>query len=746
MRAALADIRAGHAVQGASTITEQYVKNAYLGGIDNSIRPKLREAILAWELSDSWSKDRILAAYLNTVYYGDGAYGAQAAARSYFHRSVWQLSVAQSALLAGLPQDPSGYSPIYDPADALARRKVVLADMAAQGYISRAQEASLQRSALRVYRTLPSGVQPAAAYFVDYLETELVRRFGSHTVFAGGLRVHTSLDSTWQNDALGVVRNTVEPLNFGFRPSAALVAIEPTTGYIRAMVGGFDFAKQQFNLASQAERQPGSAMKPFALAAAVEQGMDPFTTYYSSQSPVTIPMGQYAPPWVVRGDGPGGPETVAQATVISDNAVFARLSVDVGPENTVRVAHAMGITSPLEAVPSITLGTSVVSPLEMADGYATFADGGIHHAPQAVVEVRAADGKLLWRPSTVGNRAIPAGVASTVTQVLEQVASYGTGASTGAASPYPRAGKSGTTENSWDVWYVGYTPRLATSVWMGDMNADLPMSGAFGAIYCAPMWAGFTAAALVGEAHPGFPAVSWAFKAWHGAHATSSPSPRPSTSPTKKPRPSPSVTIMAEEHLRSTRDYRERESRKRGADATQRGLTDRTGSKPMSAGHRRAHDTRREAQTPRPSPGSTAPGRQLGGRDAPRARFLSFTSLGSARAASPPLTFRRPLPARAAPAMVPYLASVLMSSRRWRSLRPATVLRGLTWQRSRRRPTLTGPYPGRAMSSSLILAVPRHCGGSPISATIETLPCLSCSLSAARCASTRLARASASRR
>ena len=545
VRAAVDDLESGHAAQGASTITEQYVKNAYMGGYDESLALKVHEAILAWELSDRWSKDRILAAYLNTVYYGDGAYGAQAAAETYFHRNVWQLSVGQSALLAGLPQDPSGYSPIYDPADALARRNVVLDDMAAQGYITGAEEARLLAGPLRVYHTLPSGVQPAAAYFVDYLESELVKRLGAREVFEGGLRVYTSLDSAWQHDALGIVKNTVAPLDFGFKPSAALVAIDPSTGYIRAMVGGFDFAKQQFNLASQAKRQPGSAMKPFVLAAAVEQGMDPFTTYYSSQSPVTIPMGQYAPPWVVRGDGPGGPETVAQATTISDNAVFARLSVDVGPENTVRVAHAMGITSPLEAVPSITLGTSVVSPLEMADAYATFASGGIHHAPQAVVKVVAADGKVVWRPSTRGSRAIPAGVASTVTQVLELVASRGTGVTTASYFPYPRAGKTGTTENSWDVWYVGFTPQLATSVWMGDMEADLAMNGAFGEYYCAPMWAQFTAAALADDAHPDFPVVSWAFTPWHGAHATSSPSPSPSATSSKKPKPRPTTTVTA---------------------------------------------------------------------------------------------------------------------------------------------------------------------------------------------------------
>ncbi len=443
VRAAADDLESGHAAQGASTITEQYVKNACMGGDDESLSLKVREAILAWELSDRWSKDRILAAYLNTVYYGDGAYGAQAAAETYFHKNVWQLSVGQSALLAGLPQDPNGYSPIYDPTDALARRNVVLRDMAAQGYTTGAQEARLLASPVRVYHTLPPGVQPAAAYFVDYLESELVQRFGAHTVFTGGLRVYTSLDSAWQRQALNVVKSTVEPLDFGFKPSAALVAVDPTTGYIRAMVGGFDFAKQQFNLASQAKRQPGSAMKPFVLAAAVEQGLDPFTTYYSSQSSAVIPLGPHAAPWVVRGDGPGGPETVAQAMTISDNAVFARLSVDVGPQNTVRVAHAMGITSPLEAVPSITLGTSVVSPLEMADAYATLADGGIHHAPQAVVKVVAADGKVIWRPSTAGNRAIPAGVASTVTQVLELVASRGTGVTTSSHFPYPRAGKTG---------------------------------------------------------------------------------------------------------------------------------------------------------------------------------------------------------------------------------------------------------------------------------------------------------------
>ena len=543
VRAMLADIAAGHAVEGGSTITEQYIKNAYVGD-ERTITRKLREAILAWELEDRWSKDQILTAYLNTVYYGQGAYGVEAAAETYFHEQAADLTLDQAALLVAVAKLPTDYSPCTRASAAREVRNEVLDQMTAVGYISAAQASAAQARPVKVFAKPLRTASGPAAYFVDYVTQELVKRYGYAQTFEGGLRVYTSLDSAWQDDAQRVVETTVAPLDFGFKPAAALVAIDPANGYIRAMVGGFDFAKQQFNLATQARRQPGSAMKPFVLAAAVERGMDPFTTYYSSQSPVVIPMGPYAAPWVVHGDGPGGPETVAQATVISDNAVFARLSVDVGPQNTVRVAHAMGITSPLAAVPSITLGTSSVTPLEMADAYATLADGGVHHLPQAIVKVVAASGKVLWHPSTTGDRAIPAGVASTVTQVLEQVASRGTGATTAAAFPYPRAGKTGTTENSWDVWYVGYTPQLATSVWMGDMKANLPMDGAFGGIYCAPMWAQFTAAALADATHPGFAIVSWPFSLWKGAHAAASPLPSASSSPhpSAKPTPKPTVT------------------------------------------------------------------------------------------------------------------------------------------------------------------------------------------------------------
>ena len=223
VRAAIADLRSGHPSQGASTITEQYVKNAYLDGADTLSR-KVHEAILAWQLEDRWSKDRILTAYLNTVYYGNGAYGVQAAAQTFFHRNASKLTLAQSALLAGLPQDPNGYSPIYDPTAALARRNVVLADMATQGYISAAQERSALKAKVHVYRSTPPGEAPGTAYFVDYVEQQLVARYGARETFEGGLRVYTTLDRRMQHDALVAMKSTLPA-----GPAGALVSIDRRT-------------------------------------------------------------------------------------------------------------------------------------------------------------------------------------------------------------------------------------------------------------------------------------------------------------------------------------------------------------------------------------------------------------------------------------------------------------------------------------------------------------------------------------
>jgi penicillin-binding protein 1A len=444
-RAAIADLESGRAAQGASTITEQYVKNAYLNQ-DDTLQRKVHEAILAWELSDRWTKDQILTAYLNTVYYGDGAYGVQAAARTFFHENAAQLSLPQAALLAGLPQAPSDYSPIYDPAAALARRNLVLSDMAAQGYITPAQAAHAERGRLRVYHKVPPGVLPLAAFFVDYVEAQLVARYGATETFEGGLRVHTTLDLRLQKDALQAMK---EILPAG--PAGALVSIDPRTGFIRAMTTTLDPRTEQFDLAFQAHRQVGSAMKPFALAAAIEQGADPATTYYTSK-PLAIPL-PFGQVWQVStfDHTYAGTINLVQATWASDNTVYAQLAMDVGPRNIVRVAHAAGITSSLAPFPSIVLGSEAVTPLEMADAYATFADEGIRHAPQAIRSVSFPDGKVS-RAKVKGVRAIPAGVAYVVDQILQGNTRYGTAAAMPSYYTGVAAGKTGTTENSADAW------------------------------------------------------------------------------------------------------------------------------------------------------------------------------------------------------------------------------------------------------------------------------------------------------
>ena len=544
-RAMVLNLRAGGVVQGGSTITEQYVKNAYVGD-ERTYTRKLREAVLAWQLEDRWSKDRILSAYLNTVYYGAGAYGVEAAARTYFHKHIWDISLKEAALLAALPKFPSAYSPTTDAKMAKQQRDKVLQLMANQGYVTQRRADKRMASKLRVYKQPPSSGKSSADYFVDYVTRQLTKRYGSAMVFDGGLKVITSIDVKWQKKAVDILRSTTAPLDFGFKPSAAMVAIDPANGYIRTMVGGLDYEKQKFNLAFQAKRQAGSSMKPIVLAEAVRQGMDPDSTFYNSKSPIIIPMGAYAEPWTVNGDGPGGLESVSAATTISDNVVFAQLSVDVGPQNSVDMGHKLGITSPLDAVPSITLGTSNVSPLEMADAYATFASYGIRHRPQSIVKVERR-GETIWKPSTKGKRVIPAGVASVVTQCLERVATAGTGSATGAYFPYPRAGKTGTTEKGWDVWYSGYTPQLVaagcgwatprrTPPWTAPTAAPT-------ARRCGPSSSPPRSRTRVTRASSGSPGRSATGDKQYASSASPSPSASGSASPSATPSPGATKTI-----------------------------------------------------------------------------------------------------------------------------------------------------------------------------------------------------------
>jgi len=548
VRAFVTNLRAGGIVQGGSTITAQLIKNAYLD-TEQTYTRKLREAVLAWQLEDEWSKDRILTEYLNTVYYGAGAYGVEAAARTYFHKSAEDLTLNQAALLAALPRFPSQYSPVADPKLARERRDIVLDTMASLGYITEARAEKTKGKKLGVYKKPLDQNDTAATYFVDYVTRQLIKRYGTAVTFGGGLQVHTSIDLDWQEAAIKTIQSTIGDLDFGFKPAGALVAVEPKTGYIRAMVGGEDFEKQKFNLAWQARRQAGSAMKPFVLTTAVTQGMNPRSTYYVSKSPTIIPLEGAQKPWVVNtySGSSAGRITVERATWISDNTVYAQLIMDTGPSNVVRLAQDMGIKSKLQPYPSLTLGSQAVNPLEMTSAYATLASGGVARRPQAIVKVVLPNGKVDWKPKTKGTRVMSDGEAYTVTQVLKGVASAGTGAVTGAYFPYPRAGKTGTADDYVDAWYCGYTPEVSVAVWMGYPGDYLhPMPGVAGGTYCAPMWGKFMQRIARDLKKSDFPQPKdpMVFKPWKGKYSTMSPS--ASASETKSPTPKETKTIAPE--------------------------------------------------------------------------------------------------------------------------------------------------------------------------------------------------------
>ncbi len=529
-RAFVDDVRAGHIVSGASTLTEQYVKNAYLSD-DVTINRKVQEAVLAWELEDRWSKDKILTEYLNTVYYGAGAYGVQAASLTYFHKPISQVSLAQAALLAALPKFPSQYSPITDPAVIKARRDLVLYDMAQQGYITAAQAATAESTPIKVFSKPLSTTSDPAAYFVSYVEGQLVSRYGAREVFEGGLKVYTTIDMRMQHAAIAALKARLPSQYAG-----ALAAVDPTNGFVRAMAASTDYKTYQWNLTSQAMRQPGSTMKPFALLAAVEEGANPATTYYNSH-PLDIPMPNGIP-WIVNTAerSSGGRMDLVQATLASDNTVFAQLCLDLGPDQVVRVAKAMGITTSLQALPSIVLGSEDVDVLEMASAYATFAAEGVRHAPQAIARIVFPNGKVR-KAHVRGIRVAPAGACYVVDKILEINTSYAGGTAASMPDYYTgrSAGKTGTTDNYEDAWFCGFNPKLATAVWMGYPQGEIEMPGVFGATYSLPIWGTFYNAVFGSTYIPDFatPAIMPMWKAWNGKYSKMAPSPSPSPSPSK---------------------------------------------------------------------------------------------------------------------------------------------------------------------------------------------------------------------
>jgi penicillin-binding protein 1A len=497
-RAAVANYRAGKTVQGGSTLTQQLARDLYLPAPAPTLSRKLKEACLAAQIEQRDSKRTIISDYLNDVYYGQNAYGVQAAAETYFSKPASKLTVAQAALLAGLPQAPTVYDPMENAALARHRRNEVLNALLASKEISPARYRIASRS--------PLGLHPGTRYagasgqpFFEYGVRELEQRFGRKRSEHGGLQVDTTLDTRLQRLATKAIGNW---LGRPGDPAAAVVAMTPGTGAIRAMaVNAPGHSGMAFNLASQSRRQAGSTFKLFTLTAAMQEGI-PLNSVWNGPPSLTIPD-----PICMNADGPwdvhnfadeeSGTMSLLQATANSVNTIYAQIVTKVGPEKIVDVAREMGVQSPLVPVCSITLGPEGVSPLDMTDAFATVAAGGIHHTPEAIQRV---NGAPLTSPP--GKRVLSKDVVSKVTYALSGVIKGGTG--TAAALDRPAAGKTGTAESFEDAWFCGFVPQLATCVWVGYPQAETPLENldGFGQVtggsIPARIWHDFMAPALHG--------------------------------------------------------------------------------------------------------------------------------------------------------------------------------------------------------------------------------------------------------
>ncbi len=532
-RAFADDIEHKGSVQGASTIEEQFIKNALQAQSHRTIFEKLREAALAYQLSHKWSKEKIITAYLNTIYFGSGAYGIEAAAQTYFGQEVnhlgcgtpghelcvQQLKPWEAALLAGIIQSPTEYNPTTHPQAAKDRRDEVLLQMLDQGYLTRAVYEESVKQALPA----PAEVQAPqeqtvegidAGYFTSWVQQQIIERYGAPRAFDGGLKIKTTLDLQLQRAGEQAVGNYLaDPEG----PSAALVAIENSTGEVRAMVGGRDYNESPFNLATEGERQPGSSFKAFDLAAALEAGISPESEWPSKEKTFYVRGPTGVEKFVVHNDEGAytGENTLTGAIAYSDNSIFAEVGLKVGTKRIARLAHKMGITTPLSTNPAMTIGglTIGVTPLDMAHAYETIAHGGERvsgtlaeaESPVGIQEVQAGSQPLPDNSRRDVNqvrtrRVLPPEVASTETTMLETVLQYGTGKA--AAIGQFAAGKTGTTSNYGDAWFVGWDSKYTVAVWVGFPNKLIPMTNNFdggpvlGGTFPALIWHDFMTSAL----------------------------------------------------------------------------------------------------------------------------------------------------------------------------------------------------------------------------------------------------------
>jgi penicillin-binding protein 1A len=512
-RAAVVNLEEGTVVEGGSTITQQLVKNLYLGDAD-TFAQKFGEAALAWQLEDRLTKQQILTRYLNTVYFGEGAYGAQAAARTYFGIDAADLTISESALLAGLISAPNHFDPYVRRGSAIGRRNVVLRLMRQQEMLTprQARRAASQRPVLRRRETQTDYAYP---YFVDYVKRWFMANpaFGRtrderyRALFTGGLRITTTLDPDLQQAAETAVRSV---LTYPSDPDAAVTVLDPRTGYVRAMVGGKDedyWADRdagRVNLATGSGgtgRQTGSAFKPFALVAALEHGISPDTVFPAPAS-IDLPLADGSLWHVTNAEGAGyGAMSLRSATVDSVNTVYAQLIERIGPQAVVETATRMGMrccsrvaepTAPLQAYDAAVLGSNEANTLEMASAYGTLATGGKHVDPVPVATVSDASGRVLWQADPDPQQVVDPQVAAAADDILQDAVLYGTG--TAANIGRPQIGKTGTDDRHDNAWFVGSVPQLTAAVWIGYHQGQIPMTPprtritVFGGTWPAQIW------------------------------------------------------------------------------------------------------------------------------------------------------------------------------------------------------------------------------------------------------------------
>jgi penicillin-binding protein 1A len=498
LKAAAVNVRAGEIVQGGSTITQQLVRVTLLK-TERSFRRKFTEAVIARRVEETHSKNEILEAYLNRVYFGDGHHGVQAAALGYFGKHASDLEPVEAALLAGLIKGPSLYEPTRAPARARARLNLVLSQMLTEGVLPPEQYDAARAVSIdaiiaprEVTKTADLRHVAGAEYFRGAVTRELVEKFGTDATFSGGLRVYTTLDQRLQRVAEEVSRLSLVRSREGQSLQTALVAIEPSTGFVKAIVGGRDFGESPFNRALDSRRQPGSTFKPFIYAKALEAGLSPSSRIDHLDVPILTREG----PWLPGDHSNATSLPLRDALVQSSNRAAVHLLQQVGISSTLSLVAQFGITSALPAVPSLALGTGEVSLFELTSAYGVFANRGVWRQPTTIRRVEDRDGRVIYRAPGEERRVISEASSYQMTSMMADVLNRGTAtAARGTGFSLQAAGKTGTSDGFTDAWFVGYTPHLVTGIWFGFDQPRMIMNRGFAGLVAVPAWARFMMAA-----------------------------------------------------------------------------------------------------------------------------------------------------------------------------------------------------------------------------------------------------------